>query len=348
MGEGAMAEELQTVQSVRSATLGDACVRDIPRLVSKAELKALSKIDSTRFTAAVLIEVATVVAAIAVSEYFHNPVVYVLAVIVIGTRINAFGALMHDAAHYRAYTNRLTNDIVGELLALPTTTSMAGYRNTHFAHHRALNGENDPDWNRDSGREEFSFPVPPKVLAGRVLRYLVGLKILASVGGYHSNDQTRDIPVLLARLRLAFFALLLIGSVISFSFGKLIVLYWLVPLVTAFLAVRYLRSVAEHYAVEHEDTLNETRTVLAPAWERWLVAPWGLNYHLEHHLYPSVPCFRLHELHALLMTREPFPELAHITHGYFTGLFRDASIFADPRHARAKADAAEHRAAAET
>ena len=29
-------------------------------------------------------------------------------------------------------------------LALPTTTSMAGYRNSHFAHHRALNGDNDP------------------------------------------------------------------------------------------------------------------------------------------------------------------------------------------------------------
>ncbi len=77
------------------------------------------------------------------------------------------------------------------------------------------------------------------------------------------------------------------------------------------------------------------RSVLAPLWELWLIAPWGLNYHLEHHLYPSVPCFRLGELHALLMTREPFPQLAHVTHGYFSGLFRDVTVFADPDRSKA-------------
>jgi fatty acid desaturase len=323
------------VQSVRSSTLGDSCTREIPRLLTKAEVQGLSKIDSVKFTAAVLLEVGTVAAAIAASETLHNPIVYVLAVIVIGTRINAFGALMHDAAHYRAYSNRLLNEVVGELLALPTTSSMAGYRNSHFAHHRALTGENDPDWNRDSGLADFSFPVPRRVLAGRMLRYLFGLKLFSALGGYHANKQTRDIPAALMRLRLAFFAGLLAAS-IAFGFWKLLLLYWIVPLLTAFLAVRYLRSVAEHYAVEHEGALNESRTVLAPAWERWLIAPWGLNYHLEHHLFPSVPCFRLHELHELLMTRDPYPRLAHVTRGYFSGLFRDCTVYADPTHPRAK------------
>ena len=86
-----------------------------------------------------------------------------------------------------------------------------------------------------------------------------------------------------------------------------------------------MRNVAEHYAVEHEHVLNESRTVIAPVWELWLIAPWGLNYHLEHHLFPSVPCFRLGELHRLLMTREPYPQIAHITHGYFSGLLRDCA-----------------------
>ena len=71
--------------------------------------------------------------------------------------------------------------------------------------------------------------------------------------------------------------------------------------------------------------LNESRTVLAPVWEIWLIAPWGLNYHLEHHLFPGVPCFRLGELHRLLMTREPYPQIAHITHGYFSGLLSDCA-----------------------
>lgn len=275
----------------RSAKLGDICVRDIPRLLTKEEIRDLSRIDSVKFSAAALFEFGLIAAAVWISETWWNPVIYVLAVIVVGSRINGLGALMHDAAHYRGYTNRQLNDFVGELLALPTSSSMAGYRNTHFAHHRELNSENDPDWQRNFGLEE---------------------------------KETRDIPAAVARARLFFFAALLFSSVVL-GFWQLLLLYWIIPLLTVFLAIRYIRSVAEHYAVEHENVLNESRTVLAPVWELWLIAPWGLNYHLEHHLFPGVPCFRLGELHRLLMTREPYPQIAHITHGYFSGLLRDCA-----------------------
>jgi len=308
----------------RSAKLGDACVRDIPRLLSKDEIRDLSKIDSVKFTAAALLEYGLIAAAVIISQTWWNPLLYVLAVIVIGSRINALGGLMHDAAHHRAYANRSLNDFVGELLALPTSASMAGYRNTHFAHHRELNSANDPDWQRNVGLKEFEFPAPRTSVLMYFVQYLTGLKIGAALGGFHKNKDTRDIPAAVARARLVFF-LGLVAASIALGFWKILLLYWIVPLLTVFLAIRYLRNVAEHYAVEHEHVLNESRTVMAPIWELWLIAPWGLNYHLEHHLFPSVPCFRLGELHRLLMTREPYPQIAHITHGYFSGLLRDCA-----------------------
>jgi fatty acid desaturase len=308
----------------RSAKLGDGCVREIPRLLTKEEIRDLSRIDSVKFTAAALLEFGLIVAAVWISVTWWNPVIYALAVVVIGSRINGLGALMHDAAHYRGYANRELNDFVGELLALPTSSSMAGYRNTHFAHHRELNSSNDPDWQRNVGLVEFEFPAPPRRMLMYIAQYLSGLKTGTAVFGFHKNKETRDIPAAIARARLAFFAGLLMAS-IAFGFWKLLLLYWVIPLLTVFLAIRYIRSVAEHYAVEHENVLNESRTVLAPRWQLWLIAPWGLNYHLEHHLFPGVPCFRLGELHRLLMTREPYPQLAHITHGYFSGLLRDCA-----------------------
>ena len=66
---------------------------------------------------------------------------------------------------------------------------------------------------------------------------------------------------------------------------------------------------------DHE--LNSTRTILASPIERFLVAPCGINYHLEHHMFPSVPGYRLHKLHALLMEDPQFRDRAHITHGYW-------------------------------
>lgn len=312
----------------RSAKLGDDCVQDIPRLLTKEEIRNLSKIDSVKFSAAAMLEFGLIAAAIVVSETWWNPVVYVLAVIVIGSRINGLGGLMHDAAHYRAYTNRTLNDFIGEIVALPTTASMAGYRNSHFAHHRELNSERDPDWTRNVGLEEFEFPAKPTTFLRRVGQYLSGLKLKASLGGFHKNKETRDIPAAIARARMFFFASLILMSIV-FGFWKLILLYWIVPLATVFLAIRYVRNVAEHYAVEHEHVLNESRTVIAPFWELWLIAPWGLNYHLEHHLFPGVPCFRLAELHKILMTREPYPQIAHITRSYFTGLLHDVATHHD-------------------
>ena len=308
----------------RSAKLGDACVQDIPRLLSKDEIRNLSEIDSVKFSAAALLEFGLIAAAVWISETWWNPAIYVLAVIVIGSRINGLGGLMHDAAHYRAYSNRPLNDFVGEIIALPTTASMAGYRNSHFAHHRELNSEKDPDWTRNVGLEEFEFPTSPKNFVKHVMQYLSGLKLKTALGGFHKNGETRDIPAAVARARLFFFAALIAAS-IAMGFWKLLLLYWVVPLATVFLAIRYVRNVAEHYAVEHEHVLNESRTVIAPFWELWLIAPWGLNYHLEHHLFPSVPCFRLAELHKLLMTRDPFPQIAHVTHGYFGGLLHDCA-----------------------
>jgi fatty acid desaturase len=308
----------------RSAKLGDSCLRDIPRLLSKEEIRSLSQIDSVRFTAAAVLEFGLIAAAVWISETWWNPLIYALAVIVIGSRINGLGGLMHDAAHYRGYSNRQLNDFVGEILALPTSASMAGYRNTHFAHHRELNSEKDPDWQRNVGLREYEFPAPRGRVLMYVMQYLSGLKSGTAVFGFHKNKETRDIAAAVARARLFFFAALLVSSIVL-GFWKLLLLYWIVPLLTIFLGIRYIRSVAEHYAVEHENVLNESRTVLAPFWELWLIAPWGLNYHLEHHLFPGVPCFRLAELHRLLMTRHPYPEIAHVTYGYFNGLLRDCA-----------------------
>jgi hypothetical protein len=30
------------------------------------------------------------------------------------------------------------------------------------------------------------------------------------------------------------------------------------------------------------------------------------------------------------MTRDPYPQIAHITHGYFSGLLRDCASLSDP------------------
>ena len=65
-----------------------------------------------------------------------------------------------------------------------------------------------------------------------------------------------------------------------------------------------MRSIAEHACTSTSDNpfLN-TRTTRANLLARMTVAPHGVNYHLEHHLLPTVPHHQLPALHRLLHAR---------------------------------------------
>ena len=70
---------------------------------------------------------------------------------------------------------------------------------------------------------------------------------------------------------------------------------WL-PLVTR------IRNIAEHalIAQNEPDPLRQARTTHANLLERAVVAPYFVNYHCEHHLFTSVPCWNLAAAHRAL------------------------------------------------
>jgi len=79
---------------------------------------------------------------------------------------------------------------------------------------------------------------------------------------------------------------------------------WALPLVTVVQAILRLRAIAEHGATtDFSSPLTAARTNLAPAWLRWLIFPHNVNYHVEHHLYASVPQYNLRRLHREMTAR---------------------------------------------
>jgi fatty acid desaturase len=74
---------------------------------------------------------------------------------------------------------------------------------------------------------------------------------------------------------------------------------WVLPLVTVVQAILRLRAIAEHGATtDFSSPLTAARTNLGPAWLRWALFPHHVNFHIEHHLYASVPMYNLPRLHA--------------------------------------------------
>jgi fatty acid desaturase len=79
---------------------------------------------------------------------------------------------------------------------------------------------------------------------------------------------------------------------------------WILPLVTVVQAILRLRAIAEHGATtDFSSPLTAARTNVAPAWLEWLIFPHSVNYHIEHHLYASVPHYRLRALNREMAAR---------------------------------------------
>jgi fatty acid desaturase len=139
------------------------------------------------------------------------------------------------------------------------------------------------------------------------------LKLAASVAAADS------VPLGFLALRYGFYAAAL--GIIAYA-GALegFALYWIVPMFTWLVLIMRIRSIAEHHAIdtgEGQTPYPRTRTTQATVIERIFLAPKNVNYHIEHHFFPSVPFYRLPELHALLMSKPGYREGAHVTRTYW-------------------------------
>ncbi|MFM8274212.1 MAG: fatty acid desaturase, partial [Gemmata sp.] len=93
-------------------------------------------------------------------------------------------------------------------------------------------------------------------------------------------------------------------------------LLWVAPIFTSFAFFMILRQLVQH-GNGGRGWVNNTRTFLVAPAIRFAVFPMGQDYHLPHHMYATVPHYRLKELHALLMAYPEYRDEALEVHGYF-------------------------------
>jgi fatty acid desaturase len=285
---------------------------DYRRALPKALVQELTRRSAWRATAAALEDLAVLALAIgAALADWPNPFVVALAVLIIGTRQHALFIVTHDAAHYLLYERRSLNDLVGRACATPSGLSMCSYRVIHRMHHNNLYGELDPDTALHGG-----YPRGRMYLARKLLKDLSGLTAWKTYAYFlfaapalntTTHKALRPLDDTSQRLRtearrdrnivIGFHAVALAVAAWSGYLIQYLVL-WVLPLVTVVQAILRLRAIAEHGATtDFSSPLSAARTNLGPAWLRWLLFPHHVNYHIEHHLYASVPMYNLPRLH---------------------------------------------------
>jgi fatty acid desaturase len=126
--------------------------------------------------------------------------------------------------------------------------------------------------------------------------------------------------------QLGYFALFFAGiSLLGWWHSYL--LYWLLPSFTFLPLFMRIRSIAEHFGLyERTDDLNSSRNYHGPRPELFIIAPHNIGYHLDHHLFLTIPFCNLPKAHALLETIDDYQKRAHENSSIFgTGksVYRD-------------------------
>lgn len=255
-----------------------------------------------------------------------NPLTIVVALFVIGGRQLSCAAIMHDASHHALFSNRALNDWAGNwLAAYPVWSDTDRYRPYHMQHHIKTAGPEDPDLGLVT-----PFPVTASSLRRKVWRDLsgqTGWKFAKASWKRSFRRMGRDAEARKAAIGTLVSNLVLIAF-FALAGHPALYLLWVVAWFTTYTLVTRVRAIAEHAltpaALDPDDPLNNTRTVLARWWERLVVAPNRLNYHLEHHLLMTVPHYNLPRMHRLLADRGVL-EHACVERSYWRILRRAAS-----------------------
>jgi fatty acid desaturase len=251
-----------------------------------------------------------------------NPLTIVAALFVIGARQLGLAVLMHEASHRSLFRSRRVNDFVGSwLCAYPIWSDLHAYRPYHLKHHAKTGSPEDPDIGLVR-----PFPITRASLrrkVGRDLSGRTGVKF-ARAAFARTFGRWRDPAARRSAVGVAVTNGALLAALAALGHAELYLL-WAGAWLTTHTLVTRIRSIAEHALTpDPADPLRNTRTTLARAWERLLVAPNRVNYHLEHHLLMTVPHYNLPRMHALLRERGVL-DAACVSRGYLRVLRSAAS-----------------------
>jgi fatty acid desaturase len=264
---------------------------------------------------------AWVVIGLSMALFVHwpNPVTFILAIVLIGGRQLGLAILMHDAAHRALFKNTRLNDFVGShFCGFPVGASLTLYRPYHLSHHRHTQQPEDPDLILSA-----PFPITQASFKRKMWRDILGIT------GYQRRlaqfkITMGDDPRLFNRLLklasheryfiLSNAVLLLALSVVGVWWAYFVL--WLLPLLTWYQVISRIRNIAEHAVVgDNNDRLRNTRTTLTHWGMRAVLAPYGVNYHLEHHLFVYTPCWKLPAAHRMLIAQGWGPRM-ELAQGY--------------------------------
>lgn len=283
-------------------------IPQLDELLSTDELRGLAARSDWRAAGVVLANYGLIAAAFALAVAWPNPLTLLLSMLILAGRQLGLEVLIHDCAHSVLFRRKRVNELVGNWLCGGlTNTNLYRYRDYHLDHHRHTGTDQDPDLYLAQ-----MYPAARDSMRRKLIRDITGRT--------GSRDTWRQLRVMTPARNAPFFVThgVMLGILWWLGAAWAYLLWW-VAYVFVYPLITRIRYMGEHgVAIDYasNDPRENTSSTLVSWWERLLVAPNRVNYHLEHHLLASVPLYRLPKLQRLLRERGYYADKACFSHGY--------------------------------
>ena len=183
------------------------------------------------------------------------------------------GTIIHDASHNSAHRNRIINSFLGHGSALMLGFAFPVFTRVHLQHHAHVNDpENDPDHFVSTGG-------PLWMIAARFFYHEIF---------FFKRKLWRKYELLEWFLsRLFLFTVVFLG--INYGFIHYVMNFWFVPALVVGIALGLFFDYLPHRPFKERDRWKNARVYPSPILNLLIL---GQNYHLVHHLWPSIPWYK--------------------------------------------------------
>ena len=219
---------------------------------------------------------------------------------------------VHEASHFSLFESRRRNDIWCDIFfAGPIGITVAAYRVRHSSHHAELGTSKDLD----------GYPYHVEVRGTRALMMVIGRSLSGLMGLWLARNKYlgATAPVAVEPVSPRWLGPL-VTVVFNLTLGLLCIMagrwylyfvLWAYPIVAVAVALNIVRSVAEHQPEDFprwsggiEIAMRPVARTTVPNWfEKWMLYQANFNYHVEHHIFPTVPRHNLGRLHRHLVAK---------------------------------------------
>jgi len=248
--------------------------------------KQLTRRPSVAWPTLLLLIVSVCTYALSISLYSMGVLTLGLTISINAMASYAAFTVGHDASHNALSSNKRLNDWCGRLstVLLSPVPFFRMFRYIHMQHHRFTNDEmEDPDYYCGSG-SKLTLPLRWATLD---IHYFT-IYLRPSVFKKRPEPEQRELIVAVI------FAIVVIAVMLMMGWGLEYLLLFVIPTRIAVMFLAFSFDFLPHYPHKIKGKENPYQATLNRVGFEWLVTPVLLfqNYHLVHHLYPTVPFYR--------------------------------------------------------